>query len=313
MRTDRRRSFDKISDLLNWDLLPSVPATGGLRVTARLVSRPSDTPSLISRNGHAHELRGWVAMSSTPEQRIEWNRDGLNLVLHTRRTYAIRAPSALLQTFIEETGVEPLVIREGRRDSILMLFRVERFGPDDTHLQSRELAAVQRGGVEPRSGKGSGQGEKLEFLGEGSTVLVHGNATNGSPVICVNAHSFVCMPVVGLKELERLWEYLCRRYGKQEHPEPLYNERDAIGRWIVHNGGRLSTEGFLRHLFDNGWVRGYGGATGDVLIKCPFHRLRPERGEQPATYSDGRVTCPDKRCTHRMPADYELATGFRLL
>lgn len=309
MQSDRRRSFDKISDLLNWDLLPSVPARGGLQRSARLVSRPSDTPSLISQNGHAYELRGWVAMSSTPEQRIDWNRDGLNLVLHTRRTYAIRAPAELLRTFIEETGVEPLVIREGRRSSILMLFRVERFGPDDLYLQSRELAVV--GGAE--SGRGGGQGEKLEFLGEGSTVLVHGTAANGSPVICTNVHSFVCMPVVRLKELERLWEYLSRRYGKQEHPEPLYNERDAVGRWMIHNGGRLATEGFMRYLFDNGWVRGYGGATGVVLVKCPFHRLRPERGEQSATYSDGRITCPDKRCAHRMPADYELATGYRLL
>lgn len=309
MRKDLRRSFDTISDLLNWDLLPSVPSTGALQRSAKLARRPSDTPSLIGRNGQAYQLRGWAAIHSTPEERIGWNREGLNLVLHTRRTFAIRAPAALLQTFIEETDVEPLVIREGRRDSILMLFRVERFGPDDVQIYSRELAVV--GGAD--SGQGSGKGELIEFLGEGSTALVQGTAANGSPVICVNVHKFVCMPIVELKKLERFWEYLCRRYGKQEHPEPLHDERNAIGRWVIKNGGRLANDPYLSHLMDNGWVRGYDG-VGDVLIRCPFHRMRPERGEEHARYDpQGNLHCAHKSCAQRQQADYEWATGFRYL
>jgi hypothetical protein len=314
---DFRNNFDRLSFLFCGDLLPSVPPSVISRIERRSSSgcmRPSDAPSNYSGDGTPRTIGDWVKMRSTSDQHEQWRRDRLNLLLHTRRTMGFRVPAAELPSFTSDTGIEPIVVREGRRSDLTMLFRIG-FGDGD---EAPEVPALRPQIIVPTKRTA----DVIEFLGEGRTVLIHGTAANGSPVQLPNIKRFSSVPSVSIAKLEGFWQQLGRRYrppaSGQHPPAPLMDPRQQLGRFCYPAlVGRLprNEADFLRWLVDNGHAVGFDGALA-VLVRCPWHRqIHARASNQPARFDlqTGELRCTHLGCADRTNLDFEMRTGFRVL
>ncbi len=314
---DGRSSFDRLSFLLGADLLPSIPPSYELQIQRRSKFgglRPCDIPSRLSDSGRAVPIESWLQRFSTPADHATWRNSGFNLVLVTRRTMAIRAPNAALRSFLDETGVEPIIVREGRTGVATFLFRA-LFGESPSDPEVPSLPSQH---ILPAAAAGA-RVEPIEFLGLNRTVLVYGRAANGSPVQHPNLRSLASVPCVPLGKLERCWQQLARRYRPLQRglrpPPPLMDPRQQLGAFCYPTLiGQLDRHdaAFARWLVDNGHAIGFDG-TQAILIRCPWHpQILSRASNAPARFDlrTGRLMCSHPRCARRTNRDFEIRTGF---
>ena len=289
-------SFDRVSFLFGSRLLPSVPVSAYAprrqeRHGVPLIRR-SDEPTQWLSNATVVGVPNWANVRSTPDDHLQWKRDGLNLVLNTGREYAIQAPWEVIQIWKEETGRTPLWFREGQRKFVTLIFRVSQFDGIDSGLglPTREFINVK---ADPH------QSDAIRFLGTGNTTLVWGSSAFGVDMRSGSLFEFMSVPRVTLKEIERIWETLCRRWGDDLNPKPLVDPREQQGRFLLGQlqSPALTRDGFLRHLTANGYVLGYEGLS--VLLRCPWHpRLKDRATNGPAIYTEPGTDASSWRCPH---------------
>jgi hypothetical protein len=227
---------------------------------------------------------------------------------------AIRAPYGALQSFVEETGVEPIIVREGRSDVATFLFRVVfSASPSDP-----EVPALPSQHILPAAAAGA-RVEPIEFLGLNRAVLVHGRSANGSVLQHPNLRRFVSVPSVPLGKLERCWQHLAQRYRPLRRglhpPPPLMDPRQQLGAFCYPTLiGQLDPHdaAFARWLVDNGHTIGFDG-TQAILIRCPWHpQFLSRASNAPARFDlrTGRLMCSHPGCARRTNRDFEIRTGF---
>jgi hypothetical protein len=307
-------SFERCSFLFGADLLPAVYTPGTIERASLLDTRQCDMPRFIGADGKAHHLRGWTAYRSTPDDHQRWLAEGHNAVLHHRAIYGLRMPDYCEDEFIELTGIKtPLLVREGQRWSILALFKVSPDGNPAhalTGLKSRLMAEP-----EGRSNKTiQGSGDLIEFLGEGSTSLVYGRATNGSSVAIAGSKQLV-VPTVAIDRLERFWRGLAETYYPRgdghSGPPMIIDPRERLGQSLYATCMReLPPDAamFLGWMAQHGKLVGFDGTTASVV--CPFHpHIRTKPSHRPAKFDmlTGEMSCPHPTCQRlgRTRTDFE--------
>ena len=319
-------SFERCSFLFGSDLLPAVHTPGALERVSLFDTRPSDTPSFIGGDGKAHKLSGWTAYRSTPDEHQRWQSEGLNAVLHTRRIYGMRIPGDRVEEFKERTCIEPIVIREGVRSGVVVLFRLSLDGTPGSLL----LDLPPRVLAEPRGFNNrviGGTADPIEFLGYGSSVLVCGRAANGSSVVAAGLQQLV-VPTARLDAVERFWRDLGDVFwpvGDGHSPAPLIvDARERLGHFVFRQAlAQMPPRAamFLGWMADNGKLVGFEGTTAHVL--CPWHPyIKTKHTHMPARFDmlTGEMTCPHPTCQRlgrtRIDFEREYATprfGMQLL
>lgn len=308
-------SFERSSFLFGSDLLPAVYIPGALERVSLFDTRPSDMPRFIGSDGKPHHLRGWTAYRSTPDDHQRWLAEGHNAVLHTRRIYGLRIPADRVEEFKEHTSIEPIVVREGVRSGVVVLFRLSLDGTPSSLLVDLPPRVM----VEPRGFNNrliAGTADPIEFLGYGSSVLVCGTAANGSSVVMSGLQQ-MNVPIAQLDALERFWRALGDAYfpAGDGHPAltpPIVDPRERLGRFVFAQCMRdmpPRAAMFLGWMAGNGKLVGFDSLT--ALVLCPWHRhIKTKASHLPARFDmlSGEMTCPHPTCQRlgRTRADFEL-------
>jgi hypothetical protein len=324
--------FDHLSFLFGADLLQSIHVPGQLERTGLYDKRPSDIPSYLGGDGKVHAYSMWTGIYSTPAEHQQWKRGGSNVVLHTRNTYGLRVSLDAVTEFIELTQVEPMVVREGERNSVVLLFKVvfSKSSPSDgTDTGPIEVPTLSpRVLAEKYSRVGAAKliamsADPIEFLGEGCTVLVHGKAANGSAVR-FHGHRLVQVPVITLDSLERFWRSLADRFGIKgdghRPAPPLMDLKDRLGRFVypvLLQKLPPAARDFLQWLAGHGRLLSFNGAE-SVQVLCPWHpNIRTIASHRPARFdlATGEMSCSHATCQrmNRTRIDFEMRYGFRIL